>query len=114
MMSNNSSRALTWPDLIAAAATPGAVIGVVRDYVACWRPEELGALPPGCFPPKFLVPEDVVLYTFNLVQHEMRAGETHPDVLRLSAFFSQATRRITQLMGELPQQAAANTTKASD
>ena len=105
---------LTWPDLLAAAATPGAVIGVVRDYVATWTPEELAALPATCFPPKFYVPEDVVLYTFALVEYEMGTSSPDAGVFRMSGFFSEATRRITQLMGTVPEQVPANATKAAD
>ena len=113
MMTRGASSHVTWADLLAEATTPGQVIGVVRDFMATWTPPELSALPPSCQPPKFGTAEDVVLYTFALVEHEMRQGQPDPGVFRMSSFFSQATRRVTQLMGELQQQ-SANASRVED
>ena len=109
MMSPSPSIPLTWPDLLAAAQTPAEVIGVVRDFIALWTPEEIAALPGACrLPGKFLEPEDVVLYTYTLVEHQLKAEREDPGVFRMSSFFSEATRRVTQLMGETPPKTAAN------
>ena len=115
MMTRGISSHLTWADLLAAATTPGQVIAVVRDFMATWTPQELAALPADCQPPnKFGLPEDIVLYTLMLVDHEMKERERDAGVLRMSAFFSEATRRVTQLMGALPQRSAANASRVSD
>jgi hypothetical protein len=115
MMTRGVSTYLTWADLLAGATTPGEVISVVRDFMATWTPQELASLPADCQPPsKFGLPEDIVLYTFMLVDHEMKERERDAGVLRMSAFFSEATRRITQLMSGLPQRPAANASRVSD
>ena len=115
MMTRGVFSHLTWADLLAAAATPGEVIGVVRDFMATWTPQELNALPADCQPPaRFSLPEDIVLYAFMLVDHEMKESERDAGVLRMSAFFSEATRRVTHLMGALPQRSAANASRVAD
>ena len=91
----------TWPDVLAAATTPDELVGVVRDYLASWTPQEVNALPPSCRPPgKFASPEDIVLYTFALVDSQMHARIDDAGVYRMANFFSEATRRATQLMGQ--------------
>ena len=90
MMTRGVSSHLTWADLLAAATTPGEVIRVVRDFMATWTPQELAALPADCQPPnKFGLPEDIVLYTFMLVDHEMKESERWG-----SAPISWVTRRV--------------------
>ena len=115
MMPSGASSHLTWADLLAAATTPGQVIRIVRDFMATWTPQELAALPQDCQPPeRFGLPEDIVLYTFMLVDHETKVLERDAGVARMSAFFSEATRRVTQLMGGLGQRPAANASRVSD
>jgi len=107
MMSPVHTPSLTWPDLLALANTPEEVIGVARDFLASWTPQELARLPAGCKPPdKFAEPEEIVLYAFALVDQQVRAGVDHPGVFRMASFFSEATRRVTQLMGHVEEQAA--------
>ena len=115
VMTRGVSSHLTWADLLASAATPGEVIAVVRDFMATWTPQELNSLPLDCHPPKrFGLPEDIVLYAFMLVDHEMKERERDTGVLRMSAFFSEATRRVTLLMGGLPQRSPANASRVAD
>ena len=109
MTTVSQTATFTWSDLLAAAATTGAVIGVVRDFIATWTPMEINALPASCKPPaKFSQPEDVVLYTYALVEWQLKAPREDPGVFRMVTFFSEATRQITHLMGEVPPERAAN------
>jgi hypothetical protein len=107
MMSPVQTTSLTWPDLLALATTPEEVIGVARDFLATWSPQELNRLPASCKPPdKFADPEEIVLYAFALVDQQVHSGTDHPGVFRMASFFSEATRRVTQLMGHIEEPAA--------
>ena len=101
------THSLTWPDLLALSSTPEELLGVVRDFIATWSPQEINALPASCKPPgKFSLPEDVVLYAFALVDQQVHARSDDPGVYRMANFFSEATRRVTQLMGHVKDEAA--------
>ena len=101
------TNSLTWPDLLALSSTPDEVLGVVRDFIATWSPQEMNALPASCKPPgKFSMPEDVVLYAFALVDQQVHARVDDPGVYRMANFFSEATRRVTHLMGKVEDEAA--------
>ena len=105
----SQSATYTWSDLLATATTPGQVVGVVRDFIATWTPMEVAALPAPCKPPaKFTQPEDVVLYAFALVEWQLKAPREDAGVFRMVSFFSEATRQVTHLMGEVPQAPASN------
>jgi len=101
------SESFTWPDVLAAAVTPEELVGVVRDYLASWTPHEINALPADCRPPaKISFPEDIVLYTFALVDSQMHSRTDDAGVYRMANFFSEATRRVTHLMGQVEPHAA--------
>ena len=106
-------RTVTWPDLLGAASTPEDVIGVARDYLATWGPEELERLPSECKPPgRFFEPEEVVSYAFSLVQHHCGPAASNAELARLVNFFSDAARRIAVVMSETPAPASENDAKA--
>lgn len=101
------SESFTWPEVLAAAATPDELVGVVRDFLASWTPQEIDALPPSCRPPgKFSNPEDIVLYTFALVDSQMHSRIDDAGVNRMANFFSEATRRATHLLSQAEARAA--------
>ena len=108
MRSPVHTNSLTWADLLALSNTTEELLGVVRDFLASWSPQEINALPPSCRPPgKFTLAEDVVLYTFALVDQQMHSRIDDPGVYRMVNFFSEATRRVTQLMGQVEEEAEA-------
>ena len=108
-MNNSNSQPLTWRDHLVLAATPERVLAVAQDFLATWSPEELASLPAACRPPaRFAVPEDVVLYTFTLVDYRLKQDSEHPGVFRMANFFSEATARVTFLMGQVKLRQAAN------
>ena len=100
---------MTWTDLLAMATSVDEVSRIVRDFLATWTPQELNALPRDCTPPhRFADPEEIVLYTFTLVEHQCHTNEDEPGLYRMAAFFSEATRHVTRLMSETPAEQAAN------
>ena len=100
---------MTWTDLLAMAITVDEVIHVARDFLATWTPQEMNSLPRECAPPaRFIDPEDIVLYTFTLIEHQCHTDEEDAGIYRMAAFFSEATRHVTRLMSEVPVGHAAN------
>lgn len=103
------ARAATWPDLLAAAESPEELFDVVRDYLATWTPQELASLPRQCVPPhRFALPEEIVTFTFTLVEHHLKSRGDNASLARLEGFFSHASRCVAKLMSERAQPGAAN------
>jgi hypothetical protein len=89
----------TWQDRLSGAATEGEVVSVARDYVAQFTPEEISHLPEACKPTKIVDWRDVSEYALTLMRHHCDDGEgsTSP-IHRLSAFFSNASVRLSQIL----------------
>jgi hypothetical protein len=96
--------AVTWQQLLEAAKTPDDVIAAARDFVASVDHVELARLPEGCKPGKLFDTHDVASYAYDLARHH--CNEVDPTVVeaihKLSAFFSQAVARLSQLAGAQP------------
>lgn len=100
---------ITWPELLALAATPEEVVRIALDFFASLTPQEVARLPQECiFPHRFSTPEQVVDYAFMLVRHRVSADDDNTVVFRLANFFSHAARRVAELMSEAPPADAAN------
>ena len=96
---------VTWPQLLAAAHSAHEVLAIARDFVASMDPDELAPLPVPCQPRKLVDADDVMAYAYELVRHH--CGEhDRPAVVatvdKLSAFFSHATNRLSQLAAPAP------------
>lgn len=89
---------LTWHERLAEALTADEIIGVVKDYLATWRPDELARLPGDCRPGPMRDGEDIALYAFSMVRHQCLAGGSDPELHRLATFFSAASHRLSQVM----------------
>jgi hypothetical protein len=93
-------QATTWPELLQAAATPEEILGLVRDFLATWTPEEFKALPPECRPlSRFAEPAQVVLFAFALAQARCLGTERTPELIRMDSFFAEAAKCIAMAMG---------------
>ena len=100
---------VTWPELLALAATPEEVVKTSLDFFASLTPHEVASLPPDCIPPHRLSePEEVVDYAFRLVTQRCRVDEDNTVLFRTANFFSHAARRVAQLMSEAIPLDAAN------
>ena len=109
MTSNSSRQSLTWFDLLAGALTAVEVMDISRDFLATLTPQEHASLPAACAPPsRFAAPEEIVLYAFTLVQHRCNTESDDPVLGRMTAFFSQATQRVTKLLSTAEEPSAAN------
>lgn len=96
-----------WQRRLADALTADEIIGVVKEYLATWRPDELARLPGDCRPGPMRDGEDIALYAFSTVRHQCLGGGADPELDRLATFFSAASHRLSQVM------AAANTAAAN-
>jgi hypothetical protein len=81
------------------ATSEAEVIGLVRDFLAEWRPEELAHVPRVCRPGKMRDGEDIADCAYALTQARMAKAESHPLVLEMENFFAHACTRISELEG---------------
>jgi hypothetical protein len=90
---------LSWEDRLDAASTESAVLGVARDFIAQFTPEEIHRLPAACRPGRFVDAEDISSYALALVRHNCESDErTSMLVHKLVAFFSNASIRLSQIL----------------
>ena len=89
---------LNWQGRLHAARTEEEVVDVARDFVATFSPENLADVPPRLWPPKMRDARDVTDYAFVLVRYRVDDERTSSGAIdRLSALFSDATVRISQI-----------------
>jgi hypothetical protein len=102
-------RTAAWFDMLAAATTPDDVVHLARDYLATWTPEEIGALPRACRPPRTIkFPEQIVEYAFALVKAHLDAGADSNGVTRMATFFAEASWRVAAAMSAADGATAGN------
>ncbi len=90
---------VTWRSRLEAAANERDVVDIVKDYLAHLDRFEIAQLPEECRPGKFFTADDVMGYAFTLARHHCKDDPDFQDfVLKLGAFFSQASFRLTQVM----------------
>ena len=88
----------TWPGNLHAARTEEEVVEVARDFLATFGPTELASIPARLRPPRLRDGKDVTDYAYTLVRFRVDDERSSSALIdRLSAFFSDATVRISQL-----------------
>jgi len=92
-----------WRNLILAAAHESEIVGLVRDHLALWTPEEIARLPEECRPPRIRDAEDVSRWAFELAsthcaQNTSEANDATLD--RMLEFVTQAAMRLSALKAE--------------
>ena len=90
--------ATSWQDLLDNASSVHDVVEVARDFLASWDRYEIAALPEQCRPGKIFDANDVNAYAFLLVRNDCD-GEAAPLVQKMAAFFSNASARLTAILG---------------
>ena len=71
---------------------------IVRDFVATFSPVDLANVPPRLWPPKMRDARDVTDYAYVLVRFRVYDEKSSSaSIDRLSAMFSDATVRISQI-----------------
>ena len=94
---------LAWFRQIDDAKTLGEVVGVARDYLATWAPQEIASLPEHCRPGRIRHDSDLEELHAELVEEYRRdrlEGEARAALQRLTSFVVRASVRIAQLKGE--------------
>ncbi len=91
--------AVTWQQLLATTTTPDDVIAAARNFVANFDHAELAGLPEECKPGKLFDTHDVASYGYDLARHPCDGMDpaVTETIHKLSAFFSQAVVRLSQL-----------------
>jgi hypothetical protein len=90
---------VTWQDRLNSAGSEAEVVGIAKDFIAQFAPEEIHELPEACRPGKFFGADDITSYAFALIRHNCE-GEARVSVLvhKLVAFFSEASMRLSKIM----------------
>ena len=92
----------SWIGQIEGAPSASDVVAIVRDYIAMWSPEEIGALPAAVRPGRVRDESDVVDLHERLVEayRTTRAsGDALATLQRLTGFMARASIRIAELGG---------------
>ena len=90
---------LSWQDRLHSASSETELVDVVREFVAQFSPSEIVQLPEACRPSKIVDGQDVTDYAFTLVRHRCDDGVSGEHTLaRLTAFFSSAASRLSELL----------------
>lgn len=93
--------ALTWQGRVDAADEEREIVSIAREFLAQFTPEEIHRLPAECRPGKLMDANDVTTYAFELVRHDCGGDpEAAALVHKLAGFFSAASIRLSQLLGE--------------
>jgi hypothetical protein len=93
----------SWYSQLDRAKTVGEAVGVARDFMATWSPEELALLPPSCRPGRLRDDEDIEALHGTLVEayRLSRATGRELDALqRMTSFIVRASIRLVELSGE--------------
>ena len=91
---------VSWFALIDSAKTPAEVLGVARDFMATWTPEELGRIPETCRPGKLRDANDIETLHACLVEEYRRSRATGPalkSLQELTSFFVRSAIRIAEI-----------------
>lgn len=100
---------LNWFHQLDRASTVAQVIGVSREYLATWHPEELARLPRECRPGRIKSREDIEDLHACLVD-EYRgtrlAGEDLSALQKMTSFIVRASIRMAQLDAEAGEEPA--------
>ena len=92
-----------WRNLILSAAHENEIVGLVRDHLALWTPEEIARLPEDCRPPRIRDSEDVSRWAFELASRHCAQNMSEADeplLDRMLEFVTQAAMRLSALKAE--------------
>lgn len=91
---------VSWFALLDSAKTPFEVLGVARDFMATWTPDELARLPEECRPGKLRDAEDIEALHACLVEEYRRTRATGPtlkSLQELTSFMVRASIRMAEI-----------------
>ena len=84
------------------AASEREVVRVVRDYVSCWRPEDLGRIPMRLIPGKIRDARDIADCAIGLTRARIEQNDPPPPLVEMEAFFAQACARVSRGTSPIP------------
>jgi hypothetical protein len=86
---------IDWENRLGAATTEPEVVALAKDFLASFTPGEIARLPESCRPRKLFDADDVTNYAFELAWRNCEDGGV---IERFARFFSQASRRLSQIL----------------
>ncbi len=97
---------VSWQDRLDDASDVHDIVEIARDFLATWDRFEIAALPEACHPGKIFDANDVTTYAFQLVSHECKGDSEETEALlhRMASFFSNASVRLSQILGTTDKQ----------
>ena len=87
------------------ATSENDVVGLVREYMSDWLPEEIGRLPADCRPGKLRDAEDLSTLAYNLTQASVSFDLNPRDlafVEEMDTFVTHACRRVAEISCGIP------------
>ena len=84
-----------WQGLLNECAEPADVVRTVKEYLARWSPEEIGALPEHCRPGRMVDGDDVADYALRLAREQCDGASDEID--KLAVFVTSAALRLAQI-----------------
>lgn len=101
-----------WRTHLKSATTERAVVALVGDYLREWDTEEIGSLPPGCWPDRIRERADIMSWMFRIGEMHSRFRGASASLMRLQElllFFTHAAVRVTQIAAAAEHPAANDT-----
>ncbi len=97
--SRTETAAIGWQGALDEVDTEHDLVSVTRDFLATWTPEEIVKLPKPLRPWKIVDADDITSYAIQLAQDD-ESGDAEAVKLkqRMSAFFSDASLRLSQIL----------------
>lgn len=89
-----------WRSVIMNAHTEEELVGIMRDWLACWSPEEIARLPVECRPGRVRDGEDIGHWAFQLTSCHLARGvapEDEPLLLKMMLFVNEVAERLARL-----------------
>ena len=80
-----------------SAASEEEVVGIVRDYLGEWLPEELSHIPADSRPGKLCDAEDLNDLAYRLTREKFAMPDDDELLLQMQAFFVQSCVRIAEI-----------------
>lgn len=84
-----------WQGRLNECVEPHEVVMAVKDYLALWTPEEIGALPEACRPGRIVDGDDVAGYALTLARAQCDGID--PQLDKLAVFMTSAALRLAQI-----------------
>jgi len=89
-----------WRQRLSVARDAGAVVGVARDFLAEWTPDQLAALPESCRPGAMSDGDDLNAYAFTLVHAQTNDPQSAAPLDAFATFFAAATARVALILAQ--------------